>query len=115
MRRTPLPRGSSLRRSRMQPWRRDEADKVSPETRASVLARDGGCVARVLDDPANCWGRITLDHVKEHPRMGDRAPSDRRHLVSLCQGHTEDGRRAGFQWNTAHRPMLREYLREVEP
>lgn len=116
MRRTPLVRRSSLRRSRMRPWRRDEDDKVTPEVRAHVLARDGGCVARVLDSPERCWGRITLDHVKAQQRMGDRAPSDPRHLVALCQGHTEDGRRAGFQWNTAkeNRHALREYLRSVE-
>lgn len=42
--------------------------------------------------------------------MGVRAPSDEAHLVTLCESHTEAGARAGYQWNTAHRPELRVYL-----
>jgi hypothetical protein len=60
-----------------------------------------------------CWGKLTLDHVKTEPRMGRRAPSDPSHLASLCEGHTENGMRAGFQWNTANRPLLRWYLRSL--
>lgn len=87
-------------------------DPVTPEVRAAVLKRDGGCVAPILDQQASgtCWGRLTLDHVKDHPRMGRRAPSDEAHLVTLCEGHTEAGAKAGYQWNTAHRPILRTYL-----
>lgn len=87
------------------------------ETWAAVLKRDGGCVAKKLDpnESARCWGRLTLDHIKDAPRMARRAPSDPAHLVTLCQGHTEDGRKAGFQWNTANRPSLREYLHRVTP
>jgi hypothetical protein len=70
------------------------------------------CVAPMLDpsQSGTCWGRSTLDHIKDQPRMGVRATSDPEHLVTLCQGHTEDGRRAGYQWNTANRDRVRDYL-----
>lgn len=96
-----------LRRS---PLRRSAAhrDPVTPELRLVVLARDFGCVAvRLGEDPGTCRGRLTLDHVKDQPRMGRRAPSDAAHLVSLCESHHLDG------WATSHRPELRDYLREV--
>ncbi len=47
--------------------------------------------------------------------MGDRAPSDRYHLVSVCAGHSEKGMKAGYQWNTAHRQDERDYLAKKEP
>lgn len=71
------------------------------------------CVAPVLDptQSGRCWGRTTLDHVHDEHGVGKpRATSDEAHLVSLCQGHTEDGRTAGHQWNTANRDKVREYL-----
>jgi hypothetical protein len=94
------------------PMRRDP---VTPDTRLAVLARDGGCVAvRLGADPAGCAGRLTLDHIHEQMGVGKRrAKSDPAHLVTLCEGHTEAGARAGYQWNTAHRPALRAYLSEV--
>lgn len=91
-------------------------DPVTPETRAAVFTRDGGCVAPLLGGSVmDCFGRLTLEHVKEQLRMGVRAPSDERHLVTLCQGHSEDGRRAGYQWNStkANRARVREYLERV--
>lgn len=54
-----------------------------------------------------------MDHIKDEPQMGKRAPSDPFHLVSLCEGHTENGALAGRQWNTANRPLLRWYLRRL--
>ena len=73
------------------------------------------CVAPMLDpsQSGTCWGRSTLEHVKDDLRMGRRAPSDAAHLVTLCQGHTEDGRTAGRQWNTdkRNRERVRDYLR----
>lgn len=102
--------------------------KVTLEVRQAVFLRDLKqmgktglhrckgpiCIASVVDrsESVNCWGRSTLDHVKDDPRMGKRATSDEQHLVTLCQGHTEDGRKAGHQWNTANRPALRQYLKE---
>jgi len=63
------------------------------------------CVARYLDPGTDaCAGRITLDHVKDQPMMGKKAPDDADHLVSICWHHHLDG------WATAHRPLLREYL-----
>lgn len=96
--------------SARKPWTRADTDKVSPADHAFVLARDGGCIARFYDSTTVCWGKITLDHVKAAARMGVRAESDPDHLVSVCQGHSEDGRKAGYQWNTANRDKEREYL-----
>lgn len=84
-------------------------DPVTPDLALLVLRRDGGCVAVTLGEPpSNCAGRLTLDHVKDQPRMGKRAPSDAAHLVSLCEQH-----HLWTGWATSHRPELREYLRGV--
>jgi hypothetical protein len=81
---------------------------VTPELRLAVLERDHSCVAvRLGADYRGCGGRLTLDHVKDQPRMGKRAPSDMAHLAVLCERHHLDG------WATSHRPALRAYLREV--
>ena len=83
-------------------------DPVTPDVYLAVIERDHGCVAVWLGaDPGDCRGRLTLDHVKDQPRMGKRAPSDMAHLVALCGHHHLDG------WATSHRPELREYLRSV--
>lgn len=83
---------------------------MTPAVRLAVLERDGGCLAVRLGDvdPASCAGPLTLDHVKDEPRMGVRAPSDAAHLATVCRGHHID-----TGWATANRPLLREYLREV--
>jgi len=73
-------------------------------------------------DPARCRGRLTLDHVKDQPKIGDairkrgpgrkhryRAPSDEAHLVVLCEWHHLAG------WATAHRGDLRDYLASKAP
>lgn len=84
-------------------------DRVSPELRIAVLERDQGCVApRLGGSVMDCGGRDTLDHVKDQPRMGKRAPSDMAHLVTLCEQH-----HLWTGWATSHRPELREYLRAV--
>jgi hypothetical protein len=96
--------------------RHRRADPVDPQTALDVFARDRGCVAvRLGEDPANCAGRLTLEHVKSALRMGKRAPSDMAHLVALCEGHTEGGARAGYQWNTdkRNRERVRAYLEGV--
>jgi hypothetical protein len=85
---------------------------VTPELREYVLRRDGGCVAPVACDceaSRSCSGRLTIDHVKDEPRLGVRAPSDARHCATLCERHHLD-----TGWATAHRPHLREYLRQKE-
>lgn len=97
-------------------------DPVTADVALAVLHRDGECVAVKLGaSPADCRGRITLDHVRDKPLVGDpivkrgeerrrsyRAPSDERHLISICVAHhLENG------WATSHRPELRAYLRGV--
>lgn len=91
--------------------------------RAEVLARDKGCLANLLGATDNCrdkWGavlplqgryahsRLELDHIREQPMMGKRAPSDAEHLLTLCPWHHRDS-----GWATSHRPELRAYLRGV--
>lgn len=117
IRRTPLRPGKPNRR-----WVRAEEDKVSGTERLYVLTRDQGCVAPRLGGTAHdCWGRVTLAHVKDAPRMGVRAESGdgegRRHLVSVCEGHSEAGMRAGFIWVTHADNIaeMRRYLAEREP
>ena len=100
-------------------------DAVTPRLWLAVVQRDRcRCVAPSLGAADDCRGpfgenpwldaeqmfssSLTLDHVKDQPRMGKRAPSDAAHLVTLCWHHHLDG------WATAHRPELRAYLREVE-
>jgi hypothetical protein len=89
--------------------RKRRSDPVTPEMRELVLKRDGGCVAPRLQpwsQSGKCWGALSLDHVKDHARMGKRAPSDPGHLVTICMGH-----HVWTDWATSHRPLLREYLR----
>lgn len=108
-------------------------DAVTPELRDEVMALDGQrCVARRLDPDVdvcrNRWGApiissgkmpksaLTLDHVKDKPHVGApvvkrtdggkiRAPSDARHLVTICAGH-----HLLSGWATGHRQQLRSYL-----
>lgn len=83
-------------------------DPVTHEVALAVFTRDKGCVAVELGEyPSTCHGRLTLDHVRDQPMMGKRAPSDPAHLVSLCWHHHLNG------WATSHRPLLREYLAAV--
>lgn len=87
--------------------RRGHRDPVTPATYNHVLLRDGRCVAPRLGATDPCSGRTTLDHVRDQPMMGKRAPSDERHLAAICWHHHLDG------WATSHRPELRAYLVEV--
>jgi hypothetical protein len=90
-------------------------DRVKAEDAEFVIRRDNGCCAPLID-PAEgwrCWGRSTIDHVKAEPRMGVRAESVLTRMVAVCEGHSEAGIRAGYQWNTAHRTDQRAYLARV--
>lgn len=83
------------------------------DTYGSIVVRHNPtCVAPLIDraELGKCSGRTTLDHIKDQARMGKGAVSDADHLVALCEGHTEAGAKAGYQWNTSHRPALRDYL-----
>ena len=65
----------------------------------------------------DCWGRNRLEHVKAAARMGKRAEPLAERLVTLCQGHTEDGTRAGYCWATdrLNRALMRTYLLSLYP
>lgn len=104
-----------LRRSRMR------QDPVTTQVRAFVLSRDRECIARKVDGELHVcrdqWGnvhragdlaRLTLDHVKDAPRLGKRAPSDAAHLVAMCWDANVNG------WASAHRVEERAYLAAVE-
>lgn len=92
-------------------------DPVTPTEAVRVFARDGGCLAPQLGGSAmDCFGRLRIEHVKREPRMGRRGEL----LGTLCEGHTEDGMRAGYVWCTdavnrramrAHLERLPEYVR----
>lgn len=56
-----------------------------------------------------CSGPIELDHVKEQPMMGRKAPDDEAHLVSLCRHHHQNG------WATSHREEQRAWLANRYP
>lgn len=126
LRRTPLRRTGRIRR-------KAHKDPVTPPLRLHVIARDEGrCQAPIIasanEQPiTSCtdrWGRpavmyvtidgpvyttdsLTLQHVKDAPRIGKRAPSDERHLLTLCWGHHLGG------WADIHLPEQREHLRTL--
>lgn len=98
MKRTPLRRHS-------------KRDPVTPTMALRVFARDRGCLAPQLSgdiEAVSCGGRLTLDHVRDQPMMGKRAPSDERHLATVCEAH-----HIWTGWATSHRPELRAYLEAV--
>ena len=92
-------------------------DRVLPEVHAAVLRRDGRCVAAALDRSHVCrdrWahehaptamGLLTVEHVKDEPMLGRRAPSDPSHMVALCFSAN-----AVEHWGSANRRLLRAYL-----
>ncbi|HEV8177636.1 MAG TPA: hypothetical protein VGP44_08115 [Gemmatimonadales bacterium] len=94
-------------------------DPVTPELREAVLRRDGACFLRRLNPAHGCkdqWGkphssydiwRLSLDHVKDAPRIGKRAASDARHLVAMCHAGN-----VGVPSREV-REAEREYLRSV--
>jgi len=61
------------------------------------------CIVPAIDpdNPYPCGGKQEVDHVKDAPMMGKRAPDDEYHLVAMCQAH-----------NTLHPP--RRELRQAE-
>jgi hypothetical protein len=93
---------------------------VTDELVAYLRTRDGGCVLAKVDPDHSCrdqWGtphpwndvrRLSVEHVKDQPRLGRRAPSDRAHTLLLCHGAN-----VGVPSKT-QRIAFREYLRVVE-
>jgi len=101
---TPPQRSPLIRKRRWhpKPKPREETDY------AAIAARDKGCVApRLGGSSLDCWGRDRFEHIKVEPRMGKRGVL----VVVLCQGHTEDGMRAGYVWCTdaKNRQACRDY------
>lgn len=109
-----------------------DRDRVTPAVRLEVLARDRyrctlarlrpeveRALGRELTPCRDRWGNVLgrwndtpdlileLHHVKDEPKMGDRAPSDPRHLVAVCPGHH---RLSGEATNAEVLAVLREYL-----
>ncbi len=93
--------------------RKSHKDPVTAERAIAVFTRDGGCLApRLGGSELDCWGRNRIEHVKREPRMGKRGDL----LGTLCQGHTEDGTRAGYCWATdaVNRQAMRQHLLGLE-
>ena len=76
--------------------RKPPPDPVPTVVRAEVYARDRVCFLYRLDSGHQCrnaygnphapgdLAQMTVDHVKDALMFGRRAPSDRRHLVTMC-------------------------------
>lgn len=106
-------RANGLRASRAKP------DPVTGAVRWAVMRRDGQCVLSRLDPTHECrdrWGTphpptatrsLTVEHVKDELRMGQRAPSDLGHLVAMCYAGN-----VGVP-SKEQRAAIREYLRTV--
>lgn len=95
-------------------------DAVTPLLRHQVFARDKVCILRKMDPRHQCkdaWGfphaagdvsRLTLDHVHlDGGHMGQRAPSDLRHLVAMCAYSNIQGP------SREEREFERQYLRRL--
>jgi hypothetical protein len=90
-------------------------DRVTPDLHRRIVQRDGCLLAR-YDRTHECrdgfgnvhgpWSleRLTVEHVKDDLRMGQRAPSDEFHLVGLCAHANVSVPDKGF------RAYAREYL-----
>lgn len=75
---------------------RSDRRLMDKDLRQRVLLRDRECFLFKLDLSHVCrdqWGRIhspaqldklTVDHVKDGPMMGRKAPDDEWHLVAMC-------------------------------
>jgi len=116
LRRAPLLRKAELRaKSRPKVWRRPEAEKVTPEDREAVFARDQyRCMAPViaarygLPPPDPCAGPRTDEHVRLHAATGGRKPAPSlRTSLAACQHHNADG------WCQANKRHERQYLTDL--
>jgi len=93
---------------------RTHAHRVTPPERAIYLeveVRDRGCVAPRLDPEAGpCQGRLTRQHVRQHP--GERRVTAVHRLVMLCEHH-----HLWSGWATSKRGLerQRDYLRSLYP
>jgi hypothetical protein len=109
---------------------------ISPELRQKVIERDARiiyywseenihhhvsfrkfmarkrpiCLMELFDkkEAAKCSGRTTLDHVKDEPMMGKKAPDDEWHLTAVCFYHN-----AYSPPSKAFRAFQRRYLADA--
>lgn len=90
-------------------------NRFPPQLRLDVFARDGSCVAPLVDaNSGPCSGRLTVEHVRPlGGAMGAPKVHELRWCVSLCEAHTEPGMKAGRVWNLSHKSLLRRYLADV--
>ena len=88
--------------------------RLLPDGRILAKGTTEVCPAWVMDENefGTCEGVWKQDHVKDEPRIARKADDDEDHLVNLCGAHDERGMLAGRIWNTANRPLEREYLLE---
>lgn len=140
MKRTPLRRRKPLVSTGFQPkhkvWRpapkqREDGDWVTPQMHQYILARDGRCMAPVLDKDlttpcADTWGNrlvpgsytalsaLQLDHVPDEngTAMGDRAKSDEWHLICICPFHHLQGWATSKRGRSYERAYLSSLRRE---
>lgn len=63
-------------------------DRVDPLLAIEIFQRDQMCIAAAWSRSHRCSGRLTLDHFWHRPGgvKGKRAPSDKYHLVTMCDG-----------------------------
>ncbi|HLX34681.1 MAG TPA: HNH endonuclease signature motif containing protein [Candidatus Limnocylindrales bacterium] len=78
------------------------AGPVPPDVRASVIARDRGCVFSHLGIAHDCGRWVELDHVRASGALGRRSRSTADNLVSLCPAAHREKTRNGRRW----RPVL---------
>ena len=74
------------------------------------------CIVPLIDpyNPHQCGGKQEVDHVKDQPRMGKRAPDDEFHLVAMCQNHnTWSPPRRELRW--AEREYLKSHAQGIRP
>lgn len=66
------------------------------------------CMVPLFDpqNPRRCGGKQTVDHVKDAPRLGKKAPDDEFHLVAMCEAHN-----VWYPPSRAIRQAEREYLK----
>jgi hypothetical protein len=131
VKRTPLRRKSPLRnghggmkRTTLRSKPRPPEDRVKPEDAAHVFRRDGECIARKITNLGwvplghvcrDAFGNVlpvdqtpemlTIEHVKDTPKMGERAKSDRAHMVAACANANN-----GDYWCSKYRAYILVYL-----
>ena len=105
-----LKRSQLLRKSELKSKRRKS--DVPDWLFGYLLGRDKGCVPhKRLGAPGECWGRLTIEHVRDRdkPATGMKAPSDKWHTLIACLGAN-----GGWCLTSAAKELEAEYLSRVE-